>query len=143
MTATLEKTSMDEFERLLEESFSKTYSVADIVEGTVAKKEQDGYLISIRGAKTEAFLPNKEIPSGEGAETLEIGDEKEFYVLKEENDEDGMVLSLKRLANAQPLSELNDANIKVDTILEKVVSIVKGGFLFDLGDVNCFFSSYN
>ena len=79
MTTTLEKTSMDEFERLLEESFSKTYSVADIVEGTVAKKEQDGYLISIRGAKTEAFLPSKEIPSGEGAETLEIGDEKEFW----------------------------------------------------------------
>ena len=41
MTATLEK-SMDEFETLLEESFSKSYAVADIVEGTVMKKESDG-----------------------------------------------------------------------------------------------------
>ena len=38
MTTTLEKTNLDEFERLLEESFSKTYSVADIVEGTLVKK---------------------------------------------------------------------------------------------------------
>ena len=85
MTQTLDK--MDEFERLLEESFSKSYSVADIVEGTVLKKENEGYLISVKGAKTEAFLPNKEIStSAENAETLEVGDEREFYVLKEEND---------------------------------------------------------
>ena len=38
MTTTMEKTNLDEFERLLEESFSKSFSVADIVEGTVIKK---------------------------------------------------------------------------------------------------------
>jgi hypothetical protein len=37
MTETLEK--MDEFERLLSETFSKSFTVADIVEGTVMKKE--------------------------------------------------------------------------------------------------------
>ena len=99
MTQTLDK--MDEFERLLEESFSKSYSVADIVEGTVLKKESEGYLVSVKGAKTEAFLPNKEISSSDNADAMEIGEEREFYVLKEENDEDGMVLSLKRLAYAQ------------------------------------------
>ncbi len=31
---------LDEFEQLLEESFAKTNSVADIVEGTVIKKNQ-------------------------------------------------------------------------------------------------------
>lgn len=86
MTQTLDKTNMDEFERLLEESFSKSNAVADIVEGTIIKKEQDGYLVSVRGAKTEAFLPLKEISSADGAETVDIGDVKEFYVLKEEND---------------------------------------------------------
>ena len=54
---------LDEFEKLLEESFSNGHSVADIVEGSVLRKDQDGYLISVRGAKTEAFLPNKEISS--------------------------------------------------------------------------------
>lgn len=54
MTATLEKTNLDEFERLLEESFSKSYTVADIVEGSVIKKENEGFLVSVKGAKTEA-----------------------------------------------------------------------------------------
>ena len=33
------KAQLDDFESLLEETLSKTYSVADIVEGTVLKKE--------------------------------------------------------------------------------------------------------
>ena len=139
MTQTLDK--MDEFERLLEESFSKSYSVADIVEGTVLKKESDGYLVSVKGAKTEAFLPNKEISSSDNADAMDIGEEREFYVLKEENDEDGMVLSLKRLAYAQAWAQLNDAKTQGDTILAKVVSIVKGGVLVDVADLNCFLSS--
>ena len=141
MTTTLEKTNLDEFERLLEESFAKSYSVADIVEGTVVKKESEGYLISVKGAKTEAFLPNKEIPSAEASDSLEIGEEKEFYVLKEENDEDGMLLSLKRLAFAQAWAQLNDAKVQGDTILAKVVSIVKGGVLVDVADLKGFIRS--
>ena len=70
----------DEFEMLLEESFAKSNTVADIVEGTVIKKEQDGYLVSVKGAKMEAFLSNRELSSD--IEELEIGDTREFYVLK-------------------------------------------------------------
>ena len=62
---------LDEFEMLLEESFSRTNNVADIVEGTVIKKEADGYLISVKGAKMEAFMSNKELSSD--IESLEIG----------------------------------------------------------------------
>ena len=141
MTKTLDKTNMDEFEKLLEESFSKSYSVADIVEGTVMRKENDGYLISVRGAKTEAFLPNRELSSAEGEDSLEIGDEKEFYVLKEENDEEGMLLSLKRLAFAQAWAQLSDAKVQGDTILAKVVSIVKGGVIVDVADLKGFIPS--
>mgnify|MGYP004631629799 FL=1 len=138
MTATLEN-SMDEFETLLEESFSKSYAVADIVEGTVMKKESDGYLVSVKGAKMEAFLSNKELSSDEPE--LEIGDVKEFYVLKEENDEDSMLLSLKRIAFAQAWAQLNDAKIQGDTILAKVVSTVKGGVLVDVADLKGFIPS--
>ena len=104
MTETLEKENLDEFERLLEESFTKSCTVADIVEGTIMKKDKEGWLVSVKGAKTEAFLPDKELSSSE--ETLEIGDVKEFYVLKEENDEEGMTLSIKRLAFAQAWAQL-------------------------------------
>ena len=120
---------LDEFEQLLEESFAKTNSVADIVEGTVIKKESEGYLVSVKGAKMEAFLSNKELSSD--VEELEIGDTREFYVLKEENNDDAMLLSLKRIAFAQAWAQLNDAKIQGDTILAKVISTVKGGVLVD------------
>ena len=135
---TAEKT-MDEFEKLLEDSFSKQHAVADIVEGTVMKKESDGYLVSVKGAKMEAYLPNKELSSEEP--TLEIGDEKEFYVLKEEDNDDAMLLSLKRIAFAQAWAQLNDAKIQGDTILAKVVSTVKGGVLVDVADLKGFIPS--
>lgn len=133
---------MDEFEKLLDETLSKTYTVADIVEGTVIKRENGGYLVSVKGAKTEAFLPDKEIGNlDENAEPLQIGDVREFYVLKEENDDDAMQLSLKRIAYAQAWAQLNDAKNVGDTILAKVVSIVKGGVLVDIADLKGFIPS--
>ena len=130
---------LDEFEQLLEESFAKSNSVADIVEGTVIKKESEGYLVSVKGAKMEAFLSNKELSSD--VEELEIGEVREFYVLKEENNEDFMLLSLKRIAFAQAWAQLNDAKIQGDTIRAKVVSTVKGGVLVDVADLKGFIPS--
>lgn len=139
---TVEKTKLDEFESLLEESFVKSYSVADIVEGIVVRKDKEGYLVSVKGAKTEAILPDREIPSTEeGKVVLNIGDLKEFYLLKEENDEEPMVLSLKRIACAQAWMQLNDAKNSGDTILAKVVSLVKGGVLVDVADLKGFIPS--
>ena len=130
--------TLDEFEQLLEESFAKANAVADIVEGTVIKKESEGYLVSVKGAKMEAFLPNKELPENE---ELEIGDIREFYVTKEENNEDSMQLSLKRIAYAQAWAQLNDAKIQGDTILAKVEKTVKGGVLVDIADLKGFIPS--
>jgi len=134
---TLER-PLDEFEMLLEESFARSYTVADIVEGTIIKKESEGYLVSVKGAKTEAFLPEKEISADS---ELCVGDIKEFYVLKEENDDDAMLLSLKRIAFAQAWAQLNDAKVAGDTILAKVVSTVKGGVLVDVADLKGFIPS--
>ena len=133
---------MDDFEKLLDETLSKTYTVADIVEGTVIKRENGGYLVSVKGAKTEAFLPDKEIGNqDENADKLQTGDVREFYVLKEENDDEAMQLSLKRIAYAQAWAQLNDAKNVGDTILAKVVSIVKGGVLVDVADLKGFIPS--
>lgn len=87
----------------------------------------------------EAFLSNRELSSD--VEELEIGDTREFYVLKEENNEDPMQLSLKRIAFAQAWAQLNDAKIQGDTILAKVVSTVKGGVLVDVADLKGFIPS--
>ena len=135
-------TKTQDFEKLLQESFAKSHNVADIVDGIIIKREKDGYLVSVKGAKTEAFLPDNEISSTDAEQSsLEIGDEKEFYVLKEENDQDAMVLSLKRIACAQAWAQLNDAKTSGDTILAKVVALVKGGVLVDVADLKGFIPS--
>lgn len=142
MTLLEEKAKMDEFEKLLEESFAKSYTVADIVEGIVIREDQDSFLISVKGAKTEAILPMREVPSTEeGQKALVEGDLKDFYILREENDDEPMILSLKKLACAQAWAQLNDAKTSGDTILAKVVSLVKGGVLVDVADLKGFIPS--
>lgn len=139
---TVEKTKPDEFEKLLEESFAKSYTVADIVEGIILSKDKDSYLVSVKGAKTEAILPNRELMGGEeGKVNMEVGDVKDFYILREENDDEPMLLSLRRIACAQAWTQLNDAKSSGDTILAKVVSLVKGGVLVDVADLKGFIPS--
>ena len=142
MTTVEKTTTLDEFERLLEESFSKSYTVADVVEGIVLTHDQEGYLISVKGAKTEAILPEREVANiNDAQKTLEAGEIKDFYVLREENDEEPMILSLKRIAYAQAWAQLSDAKNAGDTILAKVVSLVKGGVLVDVADLKGFIPS--
>ena len=134
MTQTINE--QDEFVRLLEESYSYKFQVADIVKGIIVKKENDGYLVDI-GAKTEAFLPNKEIAnSTDKAEELKIGDVKEFYVLREETDKEDscIVLSLRKLSCAKSWQTLQNAKLNNETIIAKVVQIVKGGVIAEAED---------
>lgn len=133
------KTDLDEFERLLDESFATKLNVADVVKGVIVKKENDGYLVDV-GAKSEGFLPNREIPSSQNAENpLSIGDQKEFYVLREdENDESGVLLSLKKVACAQAWQSLQNAKISGETVIAKVVSLVKGGVIVEVQDLRGF-----
>ncbi len=128
---------MDEFERLLEESFTSKLSVADVVRGQIVKKENDGYLVDI-GSKCEGFLPNREIPSSM-VDDMTIGECKEFYILKEDEDEQsGMLLSLKRVACAQAWQTLQNAKISGETVIAKVVSLVKGGVIVEVQDLRGF-----
>ena len=57
---TKEQISAEEFEQMLQDSYTYKLNVADVVKGVAVKKEKDGYLVDI-GAKTEAFLPIKEV----------------------------------------------------------------------------------
>ncbi len=133
------KVEMDEFERLLDESFATKLNVADVVKGVIVKKENDGYLVDV-GAKSEGFLPNREIPASQNAENpLSIGDQKEFYVLREdETDESGVLLSLKKVACAQAWQTLQNAKISGETVVAKVVSLVKGGVIVEVQDLRGF-----
>ena len=94
--------AMSEFERLLNESFNYSFKAADLVKGTIVKIDNKEILVDI-GAKSEAVLPLREVTKAdlESENKLKEGDEREFLILKEE-DEDGIItLSLKRVSLAQ------------------------------------------
>ena len=90
-----EMMSAEEFEKMLQDSYTYKLNVADVVKGVAVKKEKDGYLVDI-GAKTEAFLPIKEViyfPEQNPDELIKLWEEKEFYVMKDEEDDEVATLS--------------------------------------------------
>lgn len=140
MTNTIQKNETDDFIRLLEESYNYKFSVADLVRGIVVKQENEGFLVDI-GAKTEAFLPNREISnSPEAAEALKIGEVKEFYVLREEgqDEESKILLSLKKLSFAKAWQKLQAAKSNNETVSAKVSSLVRGGVIVEVMDLRGF-----
>ena len=104
--------TMDEFEKLLNEQFSYTFNVADIIQGVVVKRDKTGFLVDI-GAKSEAYLPDKEITaSGEkpSDDVLKIGDLKDFYVLNKEK----LSLAKEDMLILHPLPRVNEIAVEVD-----------------------------
>lgn len=83
---TQEMMSVEEFEKMLSDSYTYKLNVADVVKGVIVKKEKDGYLVDI-GAKQEAFLPNREVTNFSEQnpdDIVKLWEEKEFYVMKDE-----------------------------------------------------------
>ncbi len=141
MTKTMQNDT-DEFVKLLEESYNYKFSVADVVKGIVVKQENDGFLVDI-GAKTEAFLPNREITNTQERDYsvfFKIGDVKEFYLLREEGDDEDskILLSLKKLSCAKAWQNLQTAKINNETISAKVASLVRGGVIVEVMDLRGF-----
>ena len=118
MAKTLEKNAtISEFERLLNESFSYSFKAADLVKGTIVKMDVKEILVDI-GAKSEAVLPLREVSKADlDAETgLKAGDVREFLILKEEDEEGIITLSLKRVSLAQNWEKLDQARQNNETI---------------------------
>ena len=138
MTDTLQ---MDEFERLLNESFTKKFSVADVVEGCIVKREKDYFLVDI-GAKVEAILPDREVTNSTEKnvnDLLQLGDVKDFYILKEPDiDHEEIYVSLKKVSYAQAWQTLQTAKANNDSILATVVALVKGGVIVEVAELRGF-----
>ncbi|MBI1269644.1 30S ribosomal protein S1 [bacterium] len=124
----------EEFEKLLEETLQIRYQQGDIVKGDVVRIERDGVLVDV-GAKSEGFVPYKEIsnmPVDNADEVVKIGEEYEFYILREENENGQLTLSLKRVAQARGWVKLEEQKKDDETIRAKISNVVKGGVVVDV-----------
>ncbi len=129
-----EKASLSEFEKLLNESYDYNFKIADLVKGTVIKFERNSVLIDI-GSKTEAILYFRElsnVPFDKPEDIVTIGEKREFYILREEDDEGQITLSLKRVSLAKSWTQLNEYRSSDETITAKIVSLVKGGVIVEV-----------
>ncbi len=131
-----------EFEKLLKEGkYSLKFNQGDIIKGTVIHLEKDGALVDI-GGKTEAFLPYKELTNRPKKvkieELIKIGEEHDFYILRDESEEEKLILSLKKINQAQGWAKLEEAKRTNETIIGVIASIVKGGLIVEFAGIRGF-----
>lgn len=122
-----------EFAKLLGE-YDYSFNKGDIVKGSAVSFESGKVLVDI-GAKASAILPNKEIsntPIKSMDDYIKIGEEKEFIIIREENDDAQLTISLKKVIAAYTWQKLEEVKENNEAVEAEVISSVKGGILVDV-----------
>ena len=122
-----------EFERLLDQ-YDYKFSKGDLVKGIIIGFDSHGALVDI-GAKTAAMVPLKELSNHytkNPESVVKIGDEHEFLIIKDEDEEGQLTLSLKRVIAAYSWKKLEELKDEDSVIEGEVTAAVKGGILVDV-----------
>ncbi len=129
------------FEALLEKSFETSLRPGSIVVGEILRVDKDGMLVDV-GGKSEGFAPIKEIPGCYNLEELNaqfsVGQVKEFFILREYDEEIQFLLSIRKVAASkswETLAELKNTN---ETVNVTVTGMTKGGILVNVHDLKGF-----
>jgi len=112
----------------------KTWSTKDPIVGTVVQIDRDGVLVDI-GDKTEAFVPKNELTNNKELamnEIVQIGQVVEAIVIHR-NEEGQYILSMKQNELEALWRTLQYKYEISDPIMGKVVKMVKGGLIVDIG----------
>lgn len=130
-----------DFEALLEK-YDYKFQKGDLVKGTVCGFESQGVMVDI-GAKNYAVVPTYEaIEKGENIEEkFKKGDEGEFLIIREEDEDGKLLLSKKKVDYAYAWKELEQIKANDETILGTVVNVVKGGVLVEVSGIRGFIPS--
>ncbi len=139
---TKQKVSDSEFETLLSK-YDYNFKKGDLIKGVVWAYDSEGVIVDI-GSKTSAIVPSREakLDSDESIENvLKKGEEYEFLIIKEEDDDGRFVLSRKKVDLAYSWKELEKIKEADEVILGSVASCVKGGILVDILGIRGFVPS--
>lgn len=132
----------NEFESLLSK-YDYSFQKGDLVKGIVCSYDSEGVIVDI-GAKTAAMVPMREAKMENDIpveKTLAKGNEYEFLIVKEEDEEGRFLLSYKKVAMAYNWRELEELKAADATVEGTVASVVKGGILVDVKGVRGFVPS--
>lgn len=131
--------SMDEFENELNNGFKKLYQ-GDIVEGTVISVTGTELLVNI-GYISDGIIPVNETFATEEEKINDLyheGDIIKAEVLKKDDGEGNVLLSIKKAQQIIVWDELEEQFSQNATISVKVKEVVKGGVVCDIKGVRAF-----
>jgi transcriptional accessory protein Tex/SPT6 len=118
---------LDEFAAFM--AGADTLTRGALMKGVVVRREDNGSVLVDIGAKSEGIIPRNEL----GEDEINIGDEIEVVVVRQEDDEGHPVLSKRRADFERLKREIAEAK-ETGAILQATVrESVKGGLLVDLG----------
>jgi len=116
------------------EKEGKEYQPGDVITGKVVSIQDDQVLLDI-GEKSEAVLPKGEVfLEGEAVlkDKFSEGEDLDLLVLKIDQQDDTIIVSLKRLERERRWKELEEAVESGLTMQGKVKEIVPAGIIIDL-----------
>jgi small subunit ribosomal protein S1 len=113
----------------------KNFDDGDIVEGTIVKVDRDEVLLDI-GYKTEGVIPSRELSikhDVDPSEVVSVGDSVEALVLQKEDKEGRLILSKKRAQYERAWGTIEKIKEEDGVVTGKVIEVVKGGLILDIG----------
>ena len=126
--------SAEDFMRAIDESMKK-FKNGDLVSGTIVQISREGVLVDI-GYKTEGFIPKSELSVRRDFDIhdiVQIGQEVEALVLSLNKEDDQYILSLKDGELENIWNALQNRYELSIPLVGKVIKMVKGGLIVDIG----------
>ena len=117
------------------ESTFPTIEEGQVVNGTVVRVDKDEVLVDI-GYKSEGVIPVSELSirrSINPADEVTLGDDIAALVLTKEDAEGRLILSKKRARFEIAWKAIETAHENGDPVTGRVIEVVKGGLILDLG----------
>jgi small subunit ribosomal protein S1 len=112
-----------------------TINEGEVVHGTVVRVDKDEVLVDI-GYKSEGVIPTSELSirrSVNPADEVAVGEEIDALVLTKEDTEGRLILSKKRARFELAWKAIEAANESGEAVNGRVIEVVKGGLILDLG----------
>lgn len=131
--------STDDFAKALEQH-DYQFQKNQLVRGKIVSYESDGVYVDI-GGKAAAFLPLEEASLGRIvnlAEYLPVGEEREFLIVREQDADGQVTLSLRQLLIRQTWESLATMQENSQSIQARVSGVNRGGVTVDVRGIRGF-----
>ncbi len=132
--------SLDDFAKALDQH-SYDLHKGQIVKGQVESYTSDGAYIDIKGAKSPGFIPKKEISVIEVediSEILPLKEERDFLIIREQNADGQMLLSIRQLELKQVWDQLLDIQNSGQSLQARVTGVNRGGVTVEVHSLRGF-----